>query len=184
MDQLHDSPGEDRTLFIHWYVWTYYGSMLISQLALYDGLSIYIGVGLLGLNILLVVIVLPITLCLVRRRRTWFLVEPGQYNPYKLVYRVTKFARPHKIPVHRSAFTYCEDEVPMGLDLGKEKYGGPFTTEQVEDVKAFYGILKMLFSLGVAFFQQTQCCQCSHFICKREAIFISTIIHQSLSTMA
>ena len=28
MDQLHDSPGEDRTLFIHWYVWTYYGSIL------------------------------------------------------------------------------------------------------------------------------------------------------------
>ena len=24
MDQLHDSPGEDRTLFIHWYVWFYY----------------------------------------------------------------------------------------------------------------------------------------------------------------
>ena len=40
----------------------------------------------------------------------------------------------------------------MGLDLGKEKYGGPFTTEQVEDVKAFYGILKVLFSFGVVFF--------------------------------
>ena len=48
-----------------------------------------------------------------------------------LVYRVTKFARRHQIPVHRSVFTYCEDEVPMGLDLGKEKYGGPFTTEQL-----------------------------------------------------
>ena len=31
MDQLHDSPGEDRTLFIHWYVWTYYGSILVGQ---------------------------------------------------------------------------------------------------------------------------------------------------------
>ena len=40
----------------------------------------------------------------------------------------------------------------MGLDLGKEKYGGPFTTEQVEDVKALYGILKVLFSFGVVFF--------------------------------
>ena len=42
--------------------------------------------------------------------------------------------------------------MPRGLDLGKEKYGGPFTTEQVEDVKAFYGILKVLFSFGVVFF--------------------------------
>ena len=32
MDQLHDSPGENRTLFIHWYVWTYYGSKLAPNL--------------------------------------------------------------------------------------------------------------------------------------------------------
>ena len=158
MDQLHDSPGEDRTLFIHWYVWTYYGSILVGQLIWYVVALDYVrffalaGYSVLGLIILLVITVLPITLCLVRRRTRWFLIEPGQYNPYKLVYRVTKFARQHKTPVDRSAFTYCEDEVPMGLDLGKEKYGGPFTTEQVEDVKAFYGILKVLFSLGVAFF--------------------------------
>ena len=152
MDQLHDSPGEDRTLFIHWYVWTYYGSILIGQLIWYLFFISLGGSVLLGLTILLVVVVLPITLCLVRRRRRWFLVEPGQYNPYKLVYKITKFARQHKIPVRRSAFTYCEDEVPMGLDLSKEKYGGPFTTEQVEDVKVFYGIIKVLFSLGVAFF--------------------------------
>ena len=145
MEQLHDSSGEDRTLFIHWYVWTYFGSMLIVELGSWN-------VCFLIVIYLTPIIVLPITLCLVRRRRRWFLIEPGQYNPYKLVYRVTKFARQHKTPVDRSAFTYCEDEVPMGLDLGKEKYGGPFTIEQVEDVKAFYGILKVLFSYGVVFF--------------------------------
>ena len=96
--------------------------------------------------------VLAITLCLVRRRRRWFLIEPGGLNPYKLVYRVTKFARQHKVPVQRSAFTYCEDELPSKLDFGKEKYGGCFTTEQVEDVKVFYGILKVLFSFGTVFF--------------------------------
>ena len=163
MDQLHDSPGEDRTLFIHWCVWTVFASRLADQLALnlvwtvpYNTTSHtyynIIGYCLLGLIFLLVSVVLPTTLCLARCRRRWFLIEPGQYNPYKLVYRVTKFSRQHKTPVLRSAFTYCEDEVPMGLDLGKEKYGGPFTTEQVEDVKAFYGILKVLFSFGVVFF--------------------------------
>ena len=155
MDQLHDSPGEDRTLFIHWYVWTYYTSILIDQLA--GSLNFYpvrpeIGYGLIALLTLTVIVALPITLCCVRRMRRWFLIEPGQYSPYKLVYRVTKFAHQHKTPVRRSAFTYCEDEVPRGLDLGKGKYGGPFTTEQVEDVKAFYGILKVLFSFGVVFF--------------------------------
>ena len=96
--------------------------------------------------------VLAITLCLARCKRRWFLIEPGGLNPYKLVYRVTKFAHQHKVPVQRSAFTYCEDELPSGLDLGKEKYGGCFTTEQVEDVKAFYGIIKVLFSFGIVFF--------------------------------
>ena len=56
------------------------------------------------------------------------------------------------VPVNRSAFTYCEDEVPSGLDLSKTKYGGPFSTEQVEDVKVYYGILRILFSLGPVFF--------------------------------
>ena len=87
--QLHDSPGEDRTLFIHWYVWTYYGSILVGQLswssAFYGLISLIFGCSLLGLILLTLLTVLPITLCLVRRRRRWFLIEPGQYNPYKLV---------------------------------------------------------------------------------------------------
>ena len=33
MDQLHDSPAEDRTLFIHWYVWLYFLTRSIGQLA-------------------------------------------------------------------------------------------------------------------------------------------------------
>lgn len=57
----------------------------------------------------------------------------------------------HKQPIRRSAFTYCEDELPSRQDLGKEKYGGPFTNEQVEDVKVFVGIVKVLLSLGPVF---------------------------------
>ena len=75
------------------------------------------------------------------------LIDSAKVNPYRLVYEITKFARRHKTPLHRSAFTYWEEELPTGLDLGKDKYGGPFTTEQVEDVKAFYGILKFKNSL-------------------------------------
>ena len=155
MDQLHDSPAEDSTLFIHWYVWTYYASFFTVQLILTLSLRYQFysnnAIIVFALIPVVVVMVLGITLCLISSRRRWFLIEPGTLNPYKLVYRVTKFARQHKIPVQRSAFTYCEDELPSGLDLGKEKYGGFFTTEQVEDVKAFYGILKVLFSFGIVF---------------------------------
>ena len=169
MDQLHDCPGEDRTLFIHWYVWIYFITIVIGQLAWnlalqfpYNKFSFewfnITGIVLLSLVLFLVTVLLIITLCLAKCKRNWFLIEPGTVNPYKLVYRVTKFARQHKTPVHRSAFTYCEDEIPTGLDLGKEKYGGPFSTEQVEDVKVFYGILKVLFTFGTVFFLDFAAC--------------------------
>jgi hypothetical protein len=65
-------------------------------------------------------------------------------NPFKLIYIVTKYAIKHKHPQCRSAFTYCEDELPSRIDFGKSKYGGPFTTEQVEDVKTFLRMLVMI----------------------------------------
>ena len=33
------------------------------------------------------------------------------------------------------------------IDLGKRKYGGPLTTEQVEDVKTFFQILVILVAI-------------------------------------
>ncbi len=48
----------------------------------------------------------------------------------------------------------CEDEFPSRLNLGKHKYGGPFTTKQVEDVKVFRGILKVVSVIGPVFMLQ------------------------------
>ena len=151
MDQLHDSPaGDHQSLFIHWYVWAWYLGILIAQIdpSFYYGRQ---GDYFFITTFFSTVVALIITLCLAHCKLEWFFIDSARLNPYKLVYRVTQFARQHKVPVQRSAFTYCEDEIPSGLDLGKAKYGGPFTTEQVEDVKAFYGILKVLFSLAFVF---------------------------------
>ena len=70
--------------------------------------------------------------------------EPVTLNPVSLIFKVLKYAAKHKYPVQRSAFTYCENEQPTRLDYGKSKYGGPFTTEQVEDVKTFWRVLLVL----------------------------------------
>ena len=94
---------------------------------------------------------LGITLCIQKYNRRSFLIDSGSRNPYKLVYRIFKFAKDHSNPIHRSAFTYCEDELPSRLDLGKEKYGGPFKNEDVENVKAFMGIVCVLLSTGPMF---------------------------------
>ena len=70
-------------------------------------------------------------------------------NPIKLIVRVLCYARKHKYPENRSALTYWEEEAPSRLDLGKDKYGGPFTEEEVEDVKTFFRMLPLFIaSLG------------------------------------
>ena len=52
------------------------------------------------------------------------------------------------VPLPTVRMTY-----PQGwLDLGKAKYGGPFTTEEVENVKSFYGILRLLLAFGMVWF--------------------------------
>uniref|UniRef100_A0A1X7UQK9 Major facilitator superfamily (MFS) profile domain-containing protein n=1 Tax=Amphimedon queenslandica TaxID=400682 RepID=A0A1X7UQK9_AMPQE len=64
-------------------------------------------------------------------------------NPIKLIVRVLRYARKHKYPENRSALTYWEEEAPSRLDLGKDKYGGPFTEEEVEDVKTVFCMLPL-----------------------------------------
>uniref|UniRef100_A0A1X7UPL6 Uncharacterized protein n=1 Tax=Amphimedon queenslandica TaxID=400682 RepID=A0A1X7UPL6_AMPQE len=64
-------------------------------------------------------------------------------NPIKLIVRVLCYARKHKYPQNRSALTYWEEEAPSRLDLGKDKYGGPFTEEEVEDVKTIFRMLPL-----------------------------------------
>ena len=48
-------------------------------------------------------------------------------NPVKLIFKVLNYARKNKYPRLRSALTYWEESVPSRLDLGKDKYGGPFS---------------------------------------------------------
>ena len=48
------------------------------------------------------------------------------FNPLKNIYKVLKYSWNHKVSEHRSAFTYWEDDIPCRIDLGRNKYGGPF----------------------------------------------------------
>ena len=155
LDQLFDSPSEDQVVFLYWYMWSCYMARLVyialvKTKDLIHFKSIYY--ALVGVILILITVSLVILLLIARSKKIWFFIDSRRPNPYRIVYQVTKYAHRHKVPVNRSAFTYCEDEIPSGLDLGKTKYGGPFTTEQVEDVKVFYGILKVIFGIGPIFY--------------------------------
>ena len=151
IDQLCDLPSEQSVLYIHWYVWTAYAGATVQHLASsvlpLSTKGIILTASITGTAFIL----LGSSLCIQKYKCHWFKKENGLRNPYKLVFRVINFALTHKSPIRRSAFTYCEDELPSRMDLAKDKYGGPFTTEQVEDAKAFLGILRVLLALGPLF---------------------------------
>ena len=97
---------------------------------------------------LLICTSLTLALILITHCKHWLIKEPATQSPLKLIYKVIKFAVVTKHPRCRSAFTYCEDELPSRIDFGKIKYGGPFTTEQVEDVKTFLRLLPLISIFG------------------------------------
>ncbi len=79
--------------------------------------------------------------------KKWLIIEPKSPQSLKTIYRVLKFAVKHKAPLNRSALTYWEEDVPSRMDLGKSRFGGPFTTEQVEDVKTILRLLPLFLTL-------------------------------------
>ena len=74
----------------------------------------------------------------------WLDTTPQTTNPIKLIVRVLNYARKNKYPRNRSALTYWEDNYPSRLDLGMEKYGGPFLEGEVEDVKTVLRLFPIL----------------------------------------
>ena len=97
------------------------------------------------LSVLLLFVALIMDFCFHQK----LIKEPVTVNPVSLIFKVLNYAAKHKYPVQRSTFTYCENEQPTRLDYGKSTYGGPFTTEQVEDVKTFWRILLLILVISM-----------------------------------
>ena len=163
-DQLQGAPSDHLSAFVFWYFMVERLYTVIFQWALYvlsfteiKEASISLGWNL--FSAIFVSVVLCIKSCFMSK---WFssvtttsaVTDTRRYrglgnsNPYHLIYRVLKFAKKHKCPIQRSALTYWEDQIPSRIDLGKSKYGGPFTNEEVENVKTFLQLIKVLVSLA------------------------------------
>ena len=163
-DQLQGAPSDELTAFIFWYFCMEQLPRMVLQWSLYllsqfvtDFAQIQLGCC------LLCVVLLSFIICAKSCFMTnWFLLgrdttgtcmcknrlADHEHNPYSLVYQTIKFALKHKHPLQRSALTYWEDKIPSRIDLGKSKYGGPFTSEEVENVKTFFQLIKVLLSLS------------------------------------
>ena len=148
-DQLQFASNEELSKFVHWYFWTLYVvQYTLSSIIPFLGFLSYKYVAWIWILISITALTCSIiALILMCRHRHYLFTEPvGHTNPVKQIVKVLTFIRKHKQPVRRSAFTYGELP-PSRLDLAKERYGGPFTTVQVEDVKSFGRILLLMLTL-------------------------------------
>ena len=165
MDQMLEASSNHFSTFIHWY----YLSINLGRVAVFClslGILVYyssckltipdslqssefndIFVHIIFCMAVMQLILSLIGLCLLIFTKKHLNIERPSHNPLKLVHKVLKYAWKHKCPENRSAFTYWEEDIPPRIDLGKNKYGGPFTTEEVEDTKTFLRILLLLCSL-------------------------------------
>ena len=172
MDQMLEASSDQLSTFIQWYNWSctigqvicvYISSGVLeyfSQCIMVLNTSIpreihkdlhpyYFTISftaLLFMACLQLVSVCVATLILLYYKKHFNIDRTGEH-PLKLIYQVLKYAWKHKCPENRSAFTYWEEDIPPRIDLGKSKYGGPFTTEEVEDTKTFFSILLLLLSM-------------------------------------
>ena len=143
-DQLADAPSSDLSSFISWSVWSNnvgFASGFILSYTLYSAIKQF--------SVMISGLVVSLGFCLTLTTHfcwshKWLMIEAQPINPYRSVYNVLKYAWKHKHPEKRSSLTYWEEGLPSRIDLGKSKYGGPFTVEQVEDVKTFGRILCIL----------------------------------------
>ena len=153
-DQLQFASNEKLSVFVNWYFWSLHIINSFIPLTYFVGFGfyvslvddkhyIYIGSVVFGVFSFVLVFIMLFCCCGCHSHLT---MEPvGCINPVKHIFKVLNYARHHSQPVFRSAFTY--GEVPSRLDLAKNRYGGPFTTEEVEDVKTFGRIMLILTSL-------------------------------------
>ena len=140
VDQLIGATADQLSTIIYWHFFGYplgYSLAAISSCLIADKYqqSVYICVS--GIAITTVMV----TYYLLRHLLD---TTPHLTNPIKLIVKVLNYARKNKYPRLRSALTYWEESAPSRLDLGKDKYGGPFTEEEVEDVKTFFGYVPLL----------------------------------------
>ncbi len=149
IDQLIDASSDEIVAYINWHSWSYVSSGAIEAIEVFASECISQEHKILtpfllclGLSILIVLLFL----C-----NTVLIKEPVTQNLFRLIHNVLKYASKFKHPRLRSAFTYCEDDPPSRIDFGKSKYGGPFTTEQVEDVKTLFKLLGIVIIAGACF---------------------------------
>ena len=151
-DQMPGASSDNLSALVYWYVWAIFfgqgeGSILLLIIYLFTSFSnaVYLSILIVCVIQTICLIVGLIAITLSRRK---LVNEPAGRNPIKHLTKVLRYSWHHKSSrfEYRSAFTYGI-EAPSRLDFAKQRFGGLYTTEEVEDTKSFFRILLVLLSL-------------------------------------
>ena len=154
LDQMIGASAEQLGAAVHWYSWGVAAGYLfktILQLVPIPNLlqpwqfrqTVSLAIGTLCFSAVLIMD------CLYHKRLD---TNNKTGNPIKLIFQVLNYARKNKCPRLRSALTYIDEEHPSRLDFGKHKFGGPFTEEEVEDVKTIFRLMPLIMlACGILF---------------------------------
>ena len=154
LDQLVYKSNAQIRSFTHWIVWGWFVGESTNYIS-HAGCSIYNSKLMMGTSVVSLIVISAAVCCDIFFKKHFIYSGVLQNNPYKTVYMVLKYSYQHKNPENRSSTTFWESQVPDRLDLGKEKYGGPFIEERVESVKTLGRItivLLSMFGFHIAYF--------------------------------
>ena len=148
-DQIIGATSDELSAVVRWFYWAEYLGLGLSKCFVYfcresNLENIYVGSTLI-FAVCFAVIIISDCLC-----QQWLDRTHKVTNPIKLIIQVLNYTRKHSYPERRSAFTYIDEEQPTRMDYGKEKFGGPFTEEEVEDVKTVLRLLPLVICLSLS----------------------------------
>lgn len=151
IDQTPDASTEQLKSLIRWYYWTRNFGFIVLAVVNFSICFADSRQTLLSLPITIVVsaVMLSFAACSdIFLSHKWLVTNQKKTNPFKYVAKILGYSLHHKQPVMRSAFTYNPEFNPSRLDYAKDIYGGPYSFEEVEDVKTFLNMMKILSVFG------------------------------------
>ena len=158
MDQMPDSSTEQLKSFIRWYYWTRNIGVTINMVVFVAACHCTepeSGKFYRLLSLITSAFFITIALSLDFVFSEVLNKDHKKQNPMQVVKKVLMYTVKHKRPVRRSAFTFNPSFNPTRIDYAMSYFGGPFTFEQVENVKTFLNMLKMITIFGCFVFLQT-----------------------------
>ena len=137
--QLSNASTIEITSFITWYVMTFYiSNVTLQYVTLNCILPDTSDERFICIKTFVVALLLTIALALDFLFHNCLTKEQPTGKPLSLIFGVVKFSMKYRYS------TVSEHEMPSPFDIAKYIYGGPFTSQEVEDVKSMLRIILLI----------------------------------------